>query len=278
MKLVGHAVLFSLALGAGACRAETKAPQSEVTQMAPRFSKPYTKHPDTELQKVLTPIQFQVTQRAATEPPFHNEFWDNHQAGIYVDVASGEPLFSSLDKFDSGTGWPSFVRPIEGGHIDEHRDVTYGMVRVEVRSKIGDSHLGHLFDDGPAPTGMRYCINSASLRFIPVDQLEAEGYGAFKARFGTGEKPPAPSTDNACAVPKPGEKAGCEATLETAVLSGGRGDALKAVPGVLEVQSGTASGKPALQVTFDPAQISLAALQDRAGAKALTGAAFARSP
>ena len=165
MKLVGHAVLFSLALGAGACRAETKAPQSEVTQMAPRFSKPYTKHPDTELQKVLTPIQFQVTQRAATEPPFHNEFWDNHQAGIYVDVASGEPLFSSLDKFDSGTGWPSFVRPIEGGHIDEHRDVTYGMVRVEVRSKIGDSHLGHLFDDGPAPTGQRYCMNSALLDF-----------------------------------------------------------------------------------------------------------------
>ncbi|MDX2010814.1 MAG: bifunctional methionine sulfoxide reductase B/A protein [Myxococcaceae bacterium] len=232
--------------------------------------KTYTKPSKDELKKKLTPEQFKVTCEAATEPPFKNAYWDNHEAGIYVDVTTGEPLFSSTDKFDSGTGWPSFTKPIRKVAVTEHTDMAYGMIRTEVRSKTGDAHLGHVFDDGPSDKGgLRYCINSASLRFIPVAKLEAEGYGEYLALF-------QPTSSMA--------KEKLTVKTETAYLAGGcfwgMEDLLRKVPGILETEVGYTGGHldnpkyddthdsksghaESVKVVFDPAVISYADLLEK---------------
>ena len=174
--------LTATVAAAAAPRASAQASARSVNRdrtMTTSFQKPS----DTELQKTLSPMQYRVTQHEGTEPAFRNEYWDNHEAGIYVDIVSGEPLFSSLDKYDSGTGWPSFTRPLVPENIKTKSDRMLGMVRTEVRSAHADSHLGHVFDDGPRPTGLRYCMNSASMRFIPVSQLAAQGYGEYVKLF-----------------------------------------------------------------------------------------------
>ncbi len=227
-------------------------PREKESQM-PQYSKPSK----DELKKKLTAEQFSVVCNAATEPPFHNAFWNNHAAGIYVDVVSGEPLFSSTDKFDSGTGWPSFTKPLDSDNIVQKTDRGLGMTRTEVRSKHGDSHLGHVFEDGPKDKGgMRFCINSASLRFIPVEKLEAEGYGRFLPLF-----------TKVGAVRKEAAK------TEIVELAGGcfwgMQHILRNIPGVLHTDVGYAGGRianatyrnheghaEAVRVEYDPSQLS----------------------
>ena len=170
------------AIAQSATRASAN-PAATTAKTGARWMTDFKKPSDAELKKTLTPLQYQVTQHEATERPFQNEFWNNHEAGIYVDVVSGEPLFSSLDKYDSGTGWPSFTKPLEAANVKTKTDRSLFMERTEVRSVHADSHLGHVFDDGPQPTGLRYCMNSASMRFIPVSKLAEEGYGQYLPLF-----------------------------------------------------------------------------------------------
>ncbi len=210
----------------------------------------------SELKQRLTPIQYHVTQENGTEPPFQNEFWNEKREGLYVDVVSGKPLFSSQDKFDSGCGWPSFTQPLLDSEIAEKQDVSHGMIRTEVRSKLSDSHLGHIFNDGPEPTGLRYCINSASLRFIPVDDLEKAGYGELLSLFGR-------------TVPK--------LKVEMATLAGGcfwgMQELIRQQPGVISTVVGYTGGTAvnatyesheghaeAIQIRFDPTKTTYEAL------------------
>jgi len=177
----------ALILGAGASKS-AGAQQANTSHAGGHSMSTFKKPADADLKKTLTPIQYEVTQHEGTERPFQNEFWNNHEAGIYVDVVSGEVLFSSLDKYDSGTGWPSFTKPLVAENVKTKTDRSLLMSRTEVRSAHADSHLGHLFDDGPKPTGMRYCMNSASMRFIPVAKLAQEGYGEYQHLFDSVKK------------------------------------------------------------------------------------------
>ena len=227
------------------------------------MTKQYHKNPGAV--SALSPEQYQVTQKNGTERPFTGEYWDNHEPGLYVDVVSGEPLFASVDKFESGSGWPSFTKPVDAAYVFEKRDLSHLMLRTEVRSKHGDSHLGHVFKDGPREAGgLRYCINSASLRFVHLDDLEAEGYGEYRSLFGAGEE-------------EQGNTGGTNVTTKTAILAGGcfwgMQDLIRKQPGVVSTRVGYTGGKndrptyrnhpghaEAIEIEYDPSQTDYRAL------------------
>jgi peptide methionine sulfoxide reductase msrA/msrB len=259
-------LLVLTACSSGAASPASAEPPTKGTAMSDSNPK---KPSDAELKRRLSPEQYQVTQQNGTEPAFRNQYWNNHAPGIYVDLVSGEPLFSSLDKYDSGTGWPSFSRPLETDNVALRSDHAHGMTRVEVRSKAGDSHLGHLFDDGPPTTGKRYCMNSASLRFIPADQLTLAGYGQYAKLFPE--------------VAQSGKPQAQTKTQQTAILAGGcfwgMEDLLRKIPGVLETQVGYSGGhfdKPhyedvktgrtghaeSVRIVFDPSVLRYETLLD----------------
>ena len=263
-------LVVGVLVSTGSSPGQTAAKPAQAAPTASRPMNTFQKPQETDLKRKLTPEQYKVTQQCGTEPPFRNAYWDNKKPGIYVDIVSGEPLFSSLDKYDSGSGWPSFTRPIEGTDIVEKKDLTHGMVRTEVRSKIGDSHLGHVFDDGPGPTGQRYCINSASLRFVPVERMAEEGFGAFLGPFVKAGLIPLATTATGAAKSAPGSR-------ETAVFAGGcfwgMEEILRRIPGVLQTTVGYTGGSTpnptykqvctgqtghaeAIEIVFDPNKIS----------------------
>jgi len=264
MKIAALVVVVLLAVGLVVMMKQKTEQSGNLSTFEPERMHDFKKPAATELKKKLSSEQFAVTQQCGTEPPFRNAYWDNHKPGIYVDVVSGEPLFSSLDKFDSGTGWPSFTQPLKGTQVVEKKDSALGMVRTEVRSKIADSHLGHVFDDGPGEKGLRYCINSASLKFIPVEEMDQAGYGQYLEPF---------------------VKAGFTkaVTHETAILAGGcfwgMEEIIRKIPGVIKTTVGYSGGTTAnptyeevctgitghaesIQVVFDPARLTYEGLLD----------------
>jgi peptide methionine sulfoxide reductase msrA/msrB len=265
LKIAAILGIVLLAAGLVAVVRHGRAQPAEHLTFEPQNMKDFKKPETAELKKKLSSEQFAVTQQCGTEPAFHNAYWDNHKPGIYVDVVSGEPLFSSLDKFDSGTGWPSFTKPVNGTDVVEKKDSTFGMVRTEVRSKAADSHLGHVFDDGRADKGgLRYCINSAALRFIAVEEMDQAGYGQYLEPF---------------------VKAGfIRAPIhETAILAGGcfwgMEEIIRKIPGVIkttvgysggttanptyeEVCTGTTGHAESIQVEFDSTRLSYETLLD----------------